>query len=60
MSEKTYRIESLQTTGWEIVEPLGKYEKLTKEQAKKALDMLIQHEEYNPNSLRAIPDGTTE
>tara|TARA_Y100000004_G_scaffold63314_1_gene70950 strand:+ start:228 stop:410 length:183 start_codon:yes stop_codon:yes gene_type:complete len=60
MSEKTYRIESLQTTGWEIVEPLGKYEKLTREQAKKALDMLIEHEEYNPNSLRAIPDGTTE
>ena len=33
MTQKTYRLEELQTTGWEIVEPLGKYEGLTKEQA---------------------------
>ena len=60
MTQKTYRLEELQTTGWEIVEPLGKYEGLTKEQAQEALSMLIEHEEYNPNSLRAIPYGITD
>jgi len=58
--EKTYRIEELETTGWVAVEGTSqrKYEKLTKEKAKEALDYLIS-EGYNPNSLRAIPDGTT-
>ena len=53
--EKTYRIEELETTGWV---PIEDCEKLTKEQAKEKLDFLIA-EGYNPNSLRAIPDGTT-
>lgn len=54
--EKTYRIEELETTGWVMVE---RHQKLSKEEAKKVLDDLIS-EGYNPNSLRAIPDGTTK
>lgn len=54
---KTYRIEEMQTTGWERVEPLGQYERLTKEQASAAIEELIL-EGYNPNLMRAIPDGT--
>jgi len=53
--EKTYRIEELETTGWVQVED---HVKLTKEQATEVLNQLIA-EGYNPNSLRAIPDGTT-
>ena len=56
MTQKTYRIEELVTTGWELVE--DKHQRLTKEAAKAALDQLI-IDVYNPNSLRAIPDGTT-
>ena len=59
MSEKTYRIEELVTTGWELVEPAGRFEHLTKQQASEALQLLIDHEEKKPTSLRAIPDGTT-
>ena len=54
MSEKTYRIEEMTTVGWESIP--GNYEKLSKEKAKEALDYLIT-EGYNPNTLRAIPDG---
>ena len=55
---KTYRIEELETTGWVKVENTTsrKYDHLTKEKAKEALDYLIT-EGYNPNTLRAIPDG---
>ena len=52
MSEKTYRIESLQTTGWEIVEPLGKYENLTREQAK---EMLVK--KYNISEDNIVTHG---
>ena len=38
---KTYRIEEMQTTGWELVEPIGQYERLTKEQASAAIEELI-------------------
>ena len=47
----------MQTTGWELVEPIGQYERLTKEQASAAIEELIL-EGYNPNLMRAIPDGT--
>ena len=57
MSEKTYRIEEMLTTGWETIEPLGRCEHLTKEKAKEAMEELIR-EGYNPNLMRAIPDGT--
>lgn len=52
--EKTYRIEELDTTGWVMVE---NHERLIKEKAKEVLEALIA-QGYNPNSLRAIPDGT--
>ena len=55
MSEKTYRIEEYDTTGWELVD---KYERLTKDKAKEVLELLMAAG-YNPNRLRAIPDGTT-
>ena len=55
MSEnKTYRIEEMTTVGWEAIP--GKYEKLSKEQAKEAMEELIR-EGYNPNLMRAVPDG---
>jgi len=53
--EKTYRIEELETTGWVMVED---HQKLKKEKATEVLNQLIS-QGYNPNSLRAIPDGTT-
>ena len=50
---KTYRIEEMLTSGWTLVED---FEKLSREEAKEKLDLLIA-EGYNPNLLRAIPDG---
>jgi len=54
MSEKTYRIEEMTTVGWEAIP--GDYEKLSKDQAKEAMEELIR-EGYNPNLMRAVPDG---
>jgi hypothetical protein len=55
MSEnKTYRIEEMTTVGWESIP--GDYEKLSKEKAKEAMEELIR-EGYNPNLMRAVPDG---
>jgi len=51
---KTYRIEELCTSGWELVEE--KYQRMTKEKTKEVLDILI-NEGYNPGRLRAVPDG---
>lgn len=51
----TYRIEEYNTVGWELIEP---HEGLSREEAKIKLEDLI-HEGYNPNRLRAQPDGTT-
>ena len=53
---KTYRIEELETTGWVMVED---HQHLPKEKASEILNELIS-QGYNPNSLRAIPDGTVE
>lgn len=53
---KTYRIEELCTTGWEMTD--DKNQHLNKEEATKTLNQLIE-DGHNPNSLRAIPDGTT-
>jgi len=50
--EKLYRIEELDTVGWELVED---YKGLTREQAKEKLDLLI-GEGYDPNRLRAVLD----
>ena len=50
--EKLYRIEELDTVGWELVED---YKGLTREKAKETLDALLA-EGYNPNRLRAVPD----
>ena len=38
MSEKTYRIEEMTTVGWESIP--GNYEKLSKEKAKEAHDLI--------------------
>ena len=57
MTQKTYRIEELCTTGWEMID--DKYQHLTKEGATEALNQLIE-DGHNPNALRAIPDGTTD
>ena len=54
MSEKTYRIEEMTTVGWESIP--GNYERLSKEKAKEAMEELIR-EGYNPNLMRAVPDG---
>jgi len=51
--DKLYRIQELQTTGWETLD--SKSVQLTKEQAKARLDAAIA-EGLNPNRLRAIPD----
>ena len=53
MTQRTYRIEEYNTVGWELVED---HKGLTKEEAKTKLDDLIR-EGYNPNRLRATPDG---
>ena len=42
------------TVGWESIP--GNYEKLSKEKAKEAMEELIR-EGYNPNLMRAVPDG---
>tara|TARA_R100000406_G_scaffold7126_1_gene4724 strand:- start:695 stop:865 length:171 start_codon:yes stop_codon:yes gene_type:complete len=55
--EKTWRIEQLVTTGWELIDE--KYQRLTREQAKNALSQCIE-DGYNPNALRAQPDGIAE
>ena len=42
MTEKTYQIQELETTGWVNVENTARtYNRLSKEQAKEALDYLI-------------------
>ena len=51
--DKLYRIQELQTTGWETLDTNAV--QLTKEQAKARLDAAIA-EGLNPNRLRAIPD----
>jgi len=51
----TYSIEEYNTVGWELILP---YKGLSKEEAQVKLDDLIR-EGYNPNRLRAQPDGTT-
>jgi hypothetical protein len=52
--EKLYRIEELNTSGWDLVEEDAR--KLTKEQASQKLNEYIQ-QGLNPNRLRAVPDN---
>ena len=51
--ETLYRIEELYTTGWETID--AKYTKLTKEQTKQKLEILLS-EGYSPDIIRAVPD----
>ena len=51
--EKLYRIEELNTSGWELFDV--EYCQLTREQAKEMLNQLIA-DGYNPNRLRASVD----
>ena len=51
--DKLYRIEELQTAGWELI--ADDAVKLNKDQAKARLNAAIA-EGLNPNRLRAIPD----
>lgn len=54
---KTYRIEELATSGWELVgERPEDFSGLTREQTKEKLLWLIEHEGLNPGRLRAIPE----
>ena len=55
--ETLWKIEQLVTTGWELIDE--KYQKLTRAQAKDALSQCIE-DGYNPNALRAQPDGIAE
>jgi hypothetical protein len=52
MSEQTYRIEELETTGWVQIDNHQGY---TKEKTKEVLELLMA-EGYNPNLLRAVPE----
>ena len=51
----TYSIEELVTTGWVLVDK--KLINLTKEDASKKIQNLIDNESYNPNDLRVVVDG---
>ena len=51
----TYSVQELVTTGWAVV---GKeLTHLTKEEATKKIQNLIDHESYNPDDLRVVVDG---
>ena len=51
----TYSIEEQVTTGWVLVDE--KLTNLTKEDASKKIQNLIDNESYNPNDLRVVVDG---
>ena len=50
----TYRIEELSTNGWTLVDE--QYQGMNKETTKEKLQWLIDHDERNPNRLRAVPE----
>ena len=50
----TYRIEELSTNGWALVDE--QYQGMSKETTKEKLQWLIDHDERNPNRLRAVPE----
>ena len=51
---KTYRIEELSTTGWELID--NEYQGMDRETTKQKLQWLIDYDERNPNRLRAVPE----
>ena len=53
-NNKTYRIEELSTEGWTLVDQ--QYQGMDREKTKETLQWLIDHDEKNPNRLRAIPE----
>ena len=52
--ERTYRIEELSTSGWTLVDE--RYQGMDREKTKETLQWLIDHDEKNPNRLRAVPE----
>tara|TARA_Y100001973_G_scaffold99844_1_gene159737 strand:- start:472 stop:843 length:372 start_codon:yes stop_codon:yes gene_type:complete len=53
--KNTYKIEELVTTGWNLVDK--KLTSLSKEDASKKIQNLIDNESYNPSDLRVVVDG---
>ena len=53
MEEQTYRILTLATTGWELIDE-DRAVNLTKQQCDEMLQHFVQVEGYNPNELRAV------
>ena len=51
----TYSIEEQVTTGWAVVDK--ELTHLTKEEATKKIQNLIDHDSYNPSDLRVVVDG---
>jgi len=51
----TYSVQELVTTGWVLLDK--ELTNLTKEDATKKIQNLIDNESYNPNDLRVIVDG---
>ena len=51
----TYSIQELVTTGWTLLDK--RLTNLTKEDASKKIQNLIDNESYNPNDLRVVVDG---
>ena len=52
--ERTYRIEELSTSGWTLVDE--RFQGMDREKTKETLQWLIDHDEKNPNRLRAVPE----
>tara|TARA_X000000368_G_C22898602_1_gene653027 strand:+ start:217 stop:627 length:411 start_codon:yes stop_codon:yes gene_type:complete len=52
----TYCIEELVTTGWTVVDPKTTTN-LTKDRAREIIKNLVDHDSYNPASLRVSVDG---
>ena len=51
----TYSVQELVTTGWVLLDK--ELTNLTKEEASKKIQNLIDNESYNPSDLRVIVDG---
>ena len=55
LKTNTYSVQELVTTGWVLLDK--ELTNLTKEEASKKIQNLIDNESYNPNDLRVIVDG---
>jgi len=54
VNQPRYKIEALSTTGWELVNE--HYRHMPKEECAAAIQHLIDHQEHNPQKLRAVRD----